>query len=134
MLLSGRSFPKTTSPPVRHPDTISMLVNDEQMKLDVWCTAGLQDFDFLRPLSYPEANVFLVCVSVASAASFHNVSAKWRQPPTHPAQPPCNAAQLLAGQLCKSSQNVPEGCHSSYSYLHVIRARAYSRGPAREEA
>ena len=52
-----------------------MLVNDEQMKLDVWCTAELQDFDFLRPLSYPEANVFLVCVSVASAASFQPVKA-----------------------------------------------------------
>jgi hypothetical protein len=34
-----------------------MLVNDEQMKLDVWCTAGQQDFDFLRPLSYPEATL-----------------------------------------------------------------------------
>ncbi len=72
-----KEFPEEYVPPVTHPDTISMLVNDERIHLDVWCTAGQQDYDFLRPLSYPEADVFLVCFSVASVASFHNVSEKW---------------------------------------------------------
>ena len=101
-----------------------MLVNDEQMKLDVWYTAELQDFDFLRPLSYPEANVFLVCVSVASAASFHNVSAKWGQPPTHPAQPPCNAAQLLARANCASRLKISPKVDTRASLICMSSALA----------
>lgn len=35
------------------------------------------DFDSLRPLCYPSTNVFLLCFSVVSPTSFHNVSEKW---------------------------------------------------------
>ncbi|XP_072049964.1 rho-related protein racG-like [Amphiura filiformis] len=36
-----------------------------------------EDYDRLRPLSYPLTDVFLVCFSVVQPASFENVSAKW---------------------------------------------------------
>jgi cell division control protein 42 len=39
--------------------------------------AGQEDYDRLRPLSYPQTDVFLVCFSVASPASFENVREKW---------------------------------------------------------
>ncbi|KAK3869695.1 hypothetical protein Pcinc_025019, partial [Petrolisthes cinctipes] len=35
------------------------------------------DFDSLRPLCYPQTDVFLVCFSVVSPTSFHNVKEKW---------------------------------------------------------
>ena len=35
------------------------------------------DFDALRPLCYPQTNVFLLCFSVVSPTSFHNVLEKW---------------------------------------------------------
>ena len=35
------------------------------------------DFDSLRPLCYPGMNVFVLCFSVVSPTSFHNVSEKW---------------------------------------------------------
>ena len=34
------------------------------------------DYDRLRPLSYPQTDVFLVCFSVVSPASFENVKEK----------------------------------------------------------
>ena len=34
---------------------------------------GQEDYYRLRPLSYPQTDVFLVCFSVASRASFENV-------------------------------------------------------------
>src|SRR5450756_2690223 len=39
--------------------------------------AGQEDYDRLRPLSYPQTDVFLVCFSVTSPASFENVREKW---------------------------------------------------------
>ena len=40
-------------------------------------TAGQEDYDRLRPLSYPQTDVFLMCYSVNSRSSFDNVQNKW---------------------------------------------------------
>lgn len=38
--------------------------------------SGQEDYDRLRPLSYPQTDVFLVCFSVVSPSSFENVKEK----------------------------------------------------------
>jgi len=38
---------------------------------------GQEDYDRLRPLSYPQTDVFLICFSVVSPPSFENVKEKW---------------------------------------------------------
>ena len=35
-----------------------------------------QDYDRLRPLSYPQTDVFLLCFSLVSSASYENVKSK----------------------------------------------------------
>jgi hypothetical protein len=40
---------------------------------------GQEDYDRLRPLSYPQTDVFLVCFSVVSPSSFENVKEKVKQ-------------------------------------------------------
>src|SRR5690349_3329918 len=40
-------------------------------------TAGQEDFDRIRPLSYAGTDVFLVCFSLVSRTSMHNVPHKW---------------------------------------------------------
>ena len=40
-------------------------------------TPGQDDFDTLRPLVYPNTDVFLVCFSVVIPSSFHNIREKW---------------------------------------------------------
>lgn len=48
-----------------------------QIELELWDTAGQEDFDRLRPLSYPDSDVLLVCFSVTSPDSLTNVFEKW---------------------------------------------------------
>jgi small GTP-binding protein len=43
----------------------------------LWDTAGQEDYDRLRPLSYPQTDVFCVCFSLNSAESRANVETKW---------------------------------------------------------
>lgn len=39
--------------------------DDETYTVTLWDTAGQEDYDRLRPLSYPQTDVFLICFSVA---------------------------------------------------------------------
>jgi cell division control protein 42 len=57
--------------------TIFQRIGDEPYTLGLFDTAGQEDYDRLRPLSYPQTDVFLVCFSVTSPASFENVREKW---------------------------------------------------------
>ena len=41
---------------------------------------GQEDYDRLRPLSYPQTDVFLICFSLVSPASYENVKAKVSNP------------------------------------------------------
>ena len=56
---------------------IDIRIGDEPYTLGLFDTAGQEDYDRLRPLSYPQTDVFLVCFSVTSPASFENVREKW---------------------------------------------------------
>jgi len=43
----------------------------------LWDTAGQEDYDRLRPLSYPNTDVVLVVFSVDAPDSLENVVEKW---------------------------------------------------------
>ncbi len=45
--------------------------------LNIWDTAGQDDYDRLRPLSYPQTDIFLICFSVVNRKSFERVKSKW---------------------------------------------------------
>uniref|UniRef100_A0A1A8H296 Ras homolog gene family, member F n=1 Tax=Nothobranchius korthausae TaxID=1143690 RepID=A0A1A8H296_9TELE len=77
MVYDGGDFPEEYAPSVfeKHAKTIS--VGGKQIKLNLYDTAGQEDYDRLRPLSYQEANVVLVCFDVTNPTSFENVLIKW---------------------------------------------------------
>lgn len=54
----------------------SVMVDGKTISLGLWDTAGQEDYDRLRPLSYPQTDVFLVCFSLVSPPSYENVKTK----------------------------------------------------------
>ena len=48
-----------------------------QVELALWDTAGQEDYDRLRPLSYPDTHVILMCFSIDSPDSLENIPEKW---------------------------------------------------------
>ena len=56
------------------------MIGGEPYTLGLINTPGQDEYDTSRPLSYPQTDVFLVCFSVVSPASFQNVKEKVRGP------------------------------------------------------
>uniref|UniRef100_A0AC35TY95 Cell division control protein 42 homolog n=1 Tax=Rhabditophanes sp. KR3021 TaxID=114890 RepID=A0AC35TY95_9BILA len=70
-------FPSEYVPTVFDNYAVTVMIGGEPYTLGLFDTAGQEDYDRLRPLSYPQTDVFLVCFSVIAPASFENVKEKW---------------------------------------------------------
>ncbi|XP_017718183.1 PREDICTED: rho-related GTP-binding protein RhoQ [Rhinopithecus bieti] len=70
-------LPEEYVPTVFDPHAVSVTVGGKQYLLGLYDTAGQEDYDRLRPLSYPMTDVFLICFSVVNPASFQNVKEEW---------------------------------------------------------
>jgi len=87
-------FPKDYLPTVFENYTAQMKRGGEVILLHLWDTAGQEDYDRLRPLSYPNADVVLLCYSTINQASHDNIREKWA-PEVHHYIP--NIPHILVG-------------------------------------
>lgn len=55
----------------------NVTVDGKPFQIALWDTTGQEDADRLRPLSYPQTDVFLICFSIASPSSFVSAYTKW---------------------------------------------------------
>jgi len=74
---ANNRFPEEYVPTVFDNYVVNLTAGDDTIELGLRDTAGQEEYDRLRPLSYANANVFLICFSVVSPVSFENVSSKW---------------------------------------------------------
>ncbi|XP_036620017.1 transforming protein RhoA-like isoform X1 [Trichosurus vulpecula] len=52
-------------------------VDRKQVELALWDTAGQEDYHRLRPLSYPDTDVVLMCFSIDAPNSLESIGDKW---------------------------------------------------------
>lgn len=70
------TFPEVYIPTVfeGHVQTIS--IDNKTVELALWDTAGQEDYDRLRPLSYPDAHVIIIAFATDDPDSLQNTT-KW---------------------------------------------------------
>ncbi|VDM32614.1 unnamed protein product [Hydatigera taeniaeformis] len=87
-------FPSEYVPTVFDNYAVTVMIGGDPMVLALFDTAGQEDYDRLRPLSYPQTDIFLLCFSVVNPTSFANVKEKWFNEVKHHAP---NTPYLLVG-------------------------------------
>lgn len=77
IVFSKDQFPEVYVPTVFENYVADIEVDSKQVELALWDTAGQEDYDRLRPLSYPDTDVILMCFSIDSPDSLENIPEKW---------------------------------------------------------
>jgi len=77
IVFSKDQFPEVYVPTVFENYVADIETENTRVELALWDTAGQEDYDRLRPLSYPETDVIIMCFAIDNPASFENVAEKW---------------------------------------------------------
>ncbi|KAI3330658.1 rho3 protein [Ustulina deusta] len=73
----GCSVPRALLGPQTTNSIADIFVDNVHIELSLWDTAGQEEFDRLRSLSYDNTDVVVLCFSVDSKDSLENVESKW---------------------------------------------------------
>uniref|UniRef100_A0A6B2LKC0 Uncharacterized protein n=1 Tax=Arcella intermedia TaxID=1963864 RepID=A0A6B2LKC0_9EUKA len=77
------SFPFEYIPTVFEGYSAYLTLNGQSVLISLWDTAGHEEYDKLRPLSYSNTNVFLCTFSIDNPSSFEHVLTKWSPEISH---------------------------------------------------
>lgn len=70
-------FPESYIPTVFENYVTQVQFEGKLVEFALWDTAGQEEYDRLRPLSYPESDVILIVFSIDFPVSLGNVQDKW---------------------------------------------------------
>jgi len=127
MSYTTNAFPVEYIPNIFNNNSVNVVVDGKPIILGLWDTAGQEDYDRLRPLSYPQTDVVLVCFSVISNSSFENVKTKW-VPEIHHHAP--NLPILLVGtknDLRKDDKTVQQLSSLGLSMVTTDKAHSMAK-------
>ena len=69
-------FPTEYIPTIFDNYTATVKVDGRMVNLGLWDTAGQEEYNRLRPLAYPNCDVFLIVFSVVDPSSWTNAHKK----------------------------------------------------------
>ena len=72
-----KTYPDEYVPTVFDNYEHHVMIDGEQYIVGLWDTGGGEDYARLRPLSYPQTDVFLVCFSLVDLDSFQKISGEF---------------------------------------------------------
>ncbi|KAL6044615.1 Ras- C3 botulinum toxin substrate 3 [Balamuthia mandrillaris] len=107
-----KAFPTDYVPTVFDNYNAVVMYDGMPVNLGLWDTAGQDDFQAMRPMSYNNADIFLVFFAIDNPVSFQNVKEKWMDEinKTDPHTP-----RLLVGTKCD--------CRDDPERLEALRAK-----------
>lgn len=70
-------FPQVYEPTVFENYIHDIFIDGQQIQLSLWDTAGQEEFDRLRSLSYSDTHCIMLCFTIDSIDSLENVENKW---------------------------------------------------------
>lgn len=70
-------FPQVYEPTVFENYIHDIFIDGQQLQLSLWDTAGQEEFDRLRSLSYSDTHTIMLCFSIDSMDSLENVQNRW---------------------------------------------------------
>ena len=74
---SMHSFEEDHIPTVVETYKTRIKVDDKEITLYIWDTAGHEEYTKLRLLSYPRTDVFIICYSIIDPKTFDLIPDKW---------------------------------------------------------
>jgi len=73
----SHSFPTEYEPTIFDNYNTAVMLDDVTYNLGLWDTAGQEEYDKMRVVSYPHTHVFILCFSLVSPHSFLNIKQRW---------------------------------------------------------
>ena len=74
---STNRFPTEYIPTVFDNYAVDVKIDDKLFTLALFDTAGQETFDQLRPVAYPQTDIFLICFSIVYPSSLYNAHKLW---------------------------------------------------------
>ncbi|KAJ8308673.1 hypothetical protein KUTeg_014182 [Tegillarca granosa] len=97
MSYATNKFPTEYVPTVFDNYAVTVKIKEQNYQLGLFDTAGQEEYEGLRLLSYPGTHVFLLCFSVVMPESMKNLELKWIPEVRH--QVPTAAFLIVGTQI-----------------------------------
>ncbi|XP_010893397.1 rho-related GTP-binding protein RhoF [Esox lucius] len=112
-VFTEKDFPQEYVPSVFEKYVTNIRYRGAEFRLNLYDTAGQEDYDRLRPLSYQNANLVLICYDVICPSSYENVQIKWHPEVQH---------------FCRGVPIILVGCKSDLRKDKALARKLWSSG------
>lgn len=122
MVYTRKDFPKEYVPTVFENYVAEVSLDKKRIQLALWDTAGQEDYDRLRPLSYPDSDVVVLCFAIDSPASLENIHEKWAAEVAHFCGP--QITKVLVGLKSDLRAQTEESDHEQRQLVTIEQGEA----------